>query len=83
MDFGVILQNLWEQSGFAAATWQNFVMIGVAIVFLVLAIKFKFEQQQFTRGAPLIFSRAPKNYLCIFAQNSRMFIEPVSTKIAL
>lgn len=43
MDFGVILQNLWEQSGFAAATWQNFVMIGVAIVFLVLAIKFKFE----------------------------------------
>ena len=43
MDFGVILQNLWEQSGFAAATWQYFVMIGVAIVFLVLAIKFKFE----------------------------------------
>lgn len=43
MDFGVILQNLWEQSGFAEATWQNFVMIGVAIVFLVLAIKFKFE----------------------------------------
>ena len=43
MDFGVILQNLWEQSGFAAASWQNFVMIGVAIVFLVLAIKFKFE----------------------------------------
>ena len=43
MDFGVILQNLWEQSGFAAATWQNFVMIGVAIGFLVLAIKFKFE----------------------------------------
>lgn len=43
MDFGVILQNLWEQSGFADATWQNFVMIGVAIAFLVLAIKFKFE----------------------------------------
>ena len=43
MDFGVILQNLWEQSGFAEAHWQNFVMIGVAIVFLVLAIKFKFE----------------------------------------
>ena len=43
MDFGVILQNLWEQSGFAEATWQNFVMIGVAIVFLVFAIKFKFE----------------------------------------
>ncbi len=43
MDFGVILQNLWKQSGFAEAEWYNFVMIGVAIVFLVLAIKFKFE----------------------------------------
>lgn len=43
MDIGVILQNLWEQSGFAACTWQNLVMIGVAVVFLVLAIKFKFE----------------------------------------
>ncbi len=43
MNIGVILQNLWEQSGFASATWQNFVMIGVAVVFLVLAIKFKFE----------------------------------------
>ena len=46
--------------------------------------KFKIEQHQFTRGAPLIFTRAPKyNYLFIFAQNSRMFIEPVSTKMAL
>ena len=43
MDFGVIFQNLWEQSGFASLDWRNFVMIGVAIVFLVLAIRFKFE----------------------------------------
>lgn len=38
-----ILTNLWEQSGFAALQWQNLVMMGVAIFFLVLAIKFKFE----------------------------------------
>ena len=43
MDFGVIFQNLWEQSGFASLDWRNFVMIGVAIVFLILAIRFKFE----------------------------------------
>ncbi len=43
MDISTILTNLWEQSGFAALTWQNLVMIGVAIVFLVLAIRFKFE----------------------------------------
>ena len=43
MDIGVILTNLWEQSGFAALQWQNLVMIGVAILFMVLAIKFKFE----------------------------------------
>ncbi len=43
MDITSILQNLWEQSGFNALEWQNLVMIGVAIFFLVLAIKFKFE----------------------------------------
>ncbi len=43
MDILSILQNLWEQSGFVALEWQNLVMIGVAIFFLVLAIKFKFE----------------------------------------
>ncbi len=43
MDFGTILTNLWEQSGLYALDWRNLVMIGVAIVFLVLAIKFKFE----------------------------------------
>ena len=31
------------QSGFYALEWQNLVMIGVAVFFLVLAVKFKFE----------------------------------------
>lgn len=35
--------NLWEQSGLHALEIENVIMIGVAIVFLVLAIKFKFE----------------------------------------
>lgn len=43
MDIGVILTNLWEQSGFASLQWENLVMIGIAVVFLVLAIRFKFE----------------------------------------
>lgn len=43
MHIGSILSNLWEQSGFYLLEWQNLVMIGVAIFFLVLAIKFKFE----------------------------------------
>ena len=43
MDISTILTNLWEQSGFAMLDWRNLVMIGVAIFFLVLAIKFKFE----------------------------------------
>ena len=43
MDISTILTNLWEQSGFYMLDWKNLVMIGVAIFFLVLAIKFKFE----------------------------------------
>lgn len=43
MDISTILTNLWEQSGFSLLEWQNLVMIGVAVFFLVLAIKFKFE----------------------------------------
>ena len=38
-----VLKGIWESSGLAALTWQNGVMIGVAFIFLVLAIKFKFE----------------------------------------
>lgn len=37
------LQNLGEQTAFANLYWGNFVMILVACVFLVLAIKFGFE----------------------------------------
>ena len=43
MDISSILTNLWEQSGFASLEIPNLIMIGVAILFLVLAIKFKFE----------------------------------------
>ena len=43
MDIISILTNLWEQSGLYALEKENLIMIGVAIVFLVLAIKFKFE----------------------------------------
>ena len=38
-----VLKGLWESSGLAALSWQNAVMIGVAFVFLFLAIKKKFE----------------------------------------
>ena len=38
-----LLAGMWEASGFALLTWQNGVMIGVAVVFLFLAIAKKFE----------------------------------------
>ena len=37
------LQKIWLQSGFAAVTWQQLVMIGVACVLIYLAIAKKFE----------------------------------------
>ena len=37
-----VLKGVWEASGFALLTWQNLVMIGVAFVFLFLAIAKKF-----------------------------------------
>ncbi|MBR0535171.1 MAG: sodium ion-translocating decarboxylase subunit beta [Clostridia bacterium] len=43
MNITEILTNLWEQSGLHAMQIENAIMIGVAIFFLVLAIKFKFE----------------------------------------
>ena len=43
MNIGEILLNLWEKSGFAAATWQNYVMILIGCVLLYLAIVKKFE----------------------------------------
>ena len=37
------LQNMWVESGFAALTWQHFVMIAIACVLIYLAIGRKFE----------------------------------------
>jgi len=41
--FSDALQNIWAGSGFAALTWQHFVMIAVACVLIFLAIGKKFE----------------------------------------
>ena len=38
-----IMQSLWSNSGFAALTWQHFVMIAIACVLIYLAIAKKFE----------------------------------------
>ena len=38
-----VIRDLFANSGFAALTWQQAVMIGVSIVFLYLAIGKKFE----------------------------------------
>lgn len=38
-----VLKGVWESSGFYLLTWQNLVMIGVAFVFMFLAIAKKFE----------------------------------------
>lgn len=38
-----VLGNIWEQSGFAALTWQHLVMIAVACVLIYLAIVKGFE----------------------------------------
>ena len=41
--FSDALQNMWTDSGFAALTWQHFVMIAIACVLIYLAIAKKFE----------------------------------------
>ncbi len=43
INIGEILLNLWKDSGFAAMTWQNGVMILIGCVLLYLAIVKKFE----------------------------------------
>ncbi len=43
MNIGETLLNLWEQTGFANLYWGNYVMIAVALFFLYLGIKWKFE----------------------------------------
>jgi len=37
------MQNIWAESGFAALTWQHFIMIAIACVLIFLAIAKKFE----------------------------------------
>ncbi len=43
IDFGSMFKNLWEATGFAGGTWQNYVMILVSFVLFYLAIVKKFE----------------------------------------
>ena len=37
------LKNIWSESGFAALTWQHFVMLVIACVLIYLAVARKFE----------------------------------------
>lgn len=43
VNVGEMLKGLWESSGLAAGTWQNYVMILVSFVLFYLAIVKKFE----------------------------------------
>ncbi len=43
VDFTAMLKGLWESSGFASGSWQNYVMILVSFILMYLAIVKKFE----------------------------------------
>ena len=43
VDIGAMFKNLWESSGLASGSWQNYVMILVSFVLFYLAIVKKFE----------------------------------------
>ena len=43
VDIGSMFKNLWESSGFASGSWQNYVMILISFVLMYLAIVKKFE----------------------------------------
>ena len=43
MNLGETLKNLWNTSGFANAGWQQAILIALALFFLFLAIKKRFE----------------------------------------
>ena len=43
IDFGSMFKNLWESSGMANGSWQNYVMLLVSFVLMYLAIVKKFE----------------------------------------
>ncbi len=43
VDFGSMFKGLWESSGLASGSWQNYVMILVSFILFYLAIVKKFE----------------------------------------
>ncbi len=43
VDFAAMLKGLWQSSGFASGSWQNYVMILVSFLLMYLAIVKKFE----------------------------------------
>ena len=43
MDLGEMMLSLWESTGFASSTWQNYVMLLISFVLFYLAIARKFE----------------------------------------
>ena len=43
IDIGAMFANLWESSGLASGSWQNYVMLAVSVLLMYLAIVKKFE----------------------------------------
>ncbi len=43
VDFGAMFRGLWESSGLASGSWQNYVMLVISFVLMYLAIVKKFE----------------------------------------
>lgn len=43
VDVGEMLKGLWESSGLANGTWQNYVMLLISFILFYLAIVKKFE----------------------------------------
>ena len=43
VNFGEVFVNLWNSSGLAQGSWENYVMILVSFVLMYLAIVKKFE----------------------------------------
>ena len=38
VNVGEMFKGLWEQSGLSQGSWQNYVMLGIAVVLFYLAI---------------------------------------------
>ena len=73
-----LLAGLWESSGFALLTWQNLVMIGVAFVFLFLAIAKKFEPLLLV---PIAVGMLLTNFLGGELINMELFNDPAGLDI--